>query len=148
MRPPLPFQVLNEIGIINQLATNRFEQVMPHGLTISQFQVLNHFVRLERDGPFEKNLGGLARAFQVSKATISGVVANLERKGFVALRPDPADGRGRLVRITDQGRKAREDSVAAIEPHLERMRAALPEGTLEALLPGLVLLRRHLDENR
>jgi DNA-binding MarR family transcriptional regulator len=144
----MPFQVLNEIGIINQLATNKFEQVMPHGLTISQFQVLNHFVRLGGDEGIEKNLGALARAFQVSKATISGVVANLERKGFVMLRQDPNDGRGRLASITDAGRKAREDSIAAIEPHLARMRVALPEGTFEGLLPGLVTLRRYLDENR
>jgi DNA-binding MarR family transcriptional regulator len=144
----MPFQVLNEIGIINQLATNKFEQVMPHGLTISQFQVLNHFVRLGGAERMEKNLGALARAFQVSKATISGVVANLERKGFVALRPDPNDGRGRLVSITDGGRKAHRESIAAIEPHLAKMREALPPGTFEGLLPALERLRRYLDENR
>jgi DNA-binding MarR family transcriptional regulator len=121
---------------------------MPHGLTISQFSVLNHFVRLEGTAPLEKNIGALARAFQVSKATMSGVVANLERKGFVTLRPDPQDGRGRLVAITPAGRQAREQSVAAIQPHLDRIRAALPDGALEGLLPGLVQLRRHLDENR
>lgn len=144
----MAFQVLNEIGIINQLATNKFEQVMPHGLTISQFQVLNHFVRLGGEALMEKNLGALARAFQVSKATISGVVANLERKGFVALRQDPDDGRGRLASITPAGRAAHAESIAAIEPHLAKMREALPEGTFEGLLPALVLLRRYLDDNR
>lgn len=117
---------------------------MPHGMTMSQFQVLNHFVRLGG----ERNLGALARSFQVSKATISGVVANLERKGFVSIRPDPSDGRGRLVSITDAGRQAREGSIAAIQPHLDRIGAALPEGVLDGLMPGLVLLRQHLDANR
>lgn len=145
---PLPFKVLNEIGIINQLATNRFESVMPHGMTISQFQVLNHFVRLGRGKPYEKNLGALGRAFQVSKATISGVVANLERKGFVSLRADPSDGRGRLVAITDKGRDAHQDCVSAIAPHLDLMTRHLPPGILEAALPALVALRTYLDESR
>jgi DNA-binding MarR family transcriptional regulator len=149
---PLSFKVLNEIGIINQLATNRFEGVMPHGMTISQFQVLNHFVRLggqRQDGEaYEKNLGALGRAFQVSKATISGVVANLERKGFVSLRADPSDGRGRLVAITEKGKSAHQDCISAIAPHLALMTQHIPPGLLENALPALVALRTYLDESR
>ncbi len=149
---PLPFKILNEIGIINQLATNRFEAVMPHGMTISQFQVLNHFVRLgatkPQEQPYEKNPGALGRAFQVSKATISGVVANLERKGFVSLRDDPSDGRGRLVAITDKGRIAHQECVAAIAPHLDLVTKHMPPGAMEGALPVLVALRICLDESR
>jgi len=141
---PVSFQVMNEIGIVHQLAATRFEAVMPHGLTLSQFQVLNHFVRLGG----KKNLGALARAFQVSKATISGVVANLERKGFVTLRRDPSDGRGRLVAITPAGAAAREAAVAAIAPQLVAIEAAIGGDLFRALLPGLATLRRHLDATR
>lgn len=49
-KPPPPsamaFRVLNEIGIISQLATTAFERAMPQGMTLAQFTVLNHFVRL------------------------------------------------------------------------------------------------------
>src|SRR3712207_5255456 len=43
---PLAFRVFNEIGIIEQLSRTMFERVMPDGLTVPQFSVLNHFVRL------------------------------------------------------------------------------------------------------
>jgi hypothetical protein len=42
---PLAFRVFNEIGIIEQLSRNLFERVLPDGLTLPQFTVLNHFVR-------------------------------------------------------------------------------------------------------
>jgi DNA-binding MarR family transcriptional regulator len=76
------------------------------------------------------------------------VVANLERKGFVSLRADPSDGRGRLVAITDKGRMAHEDSVAAIAPHLALMTRHMAPGVMEAALPALVALRTYLDQSR
>ena len=39
------FRFFNEIGIIEQLSRNAFERVMPGGMKLSQFTVLNHFVR-------------------------------------------------------------------------------------------------------
>lgn len=45
MSDRVAFRVMNEIGIIDQLGTTLFERAMPHGLTLPQFIVLNHFVR-------------------------------------------------------------------------------------------------------
>ena len=59
---PLVFAFFNEIGIIEQLARNAFERVMPDGLRLPHFSVLNHFVRLGG----ERSPGELARAFQVA----------------------------------------------------------------------------------
>lgn len=142
--PPTAFRVLNEIAIIHQLASTRFEAVLPHGLTLSQFTVLNHFVRLGG----ERNLIALANAFQVSKATMSGVVANLARKGFVNMRPDPKDGRGKLVSLAETGRNAHAESIAAIAPDLARITAHHGEQALQALLPDLMALRAFLDRSR
>ena len=49
MTDPLAFRVMNEIGIIDQLGSTLFERSMPHGLTLPQFVVLNHFVRVGDD---------------------------------------------------------------------------------------------------
>jgi DNA-binding MarR family transcriptional regulator len=38
---------------------------------------------------------------------MSEVVASLEQRGYVERRPDPADGRARLVCLTASGRKLR-----------------------------------------
>ena len=41
---PFAYRVFNEIGIIDQLATHAFTQVLPKGMTTAQFGILNHFV--------------------------------------------------------------------------------------------------------
>ncbi len=141
---PLAFRVFNEIGIIEQLSRTLFERVMPDGLTLPQFTVLNHFVRLGG----EHSPARLAGAFQVTKQTMTSTLQRLERGGYVAIRPDPADGRAKIVSITPEGRAMRERCVQALEPALAHMATLIDDASLEALLPGLVKLRRVLDEDR
>lgn len=74
---------------------------LPRGMTKAQFTVLNHFVRLEIS---EKLPADLARAFQVSRPTITSTLARMEGAGLVAIRTEPRDGRAKLVSITATGR--------------------------------------------
>ncbi|MEO0982868.1 MAG: MarR family transcriptional regulator [Pseudomonadota bacterium] len=138
------FALFNEIGIIDQLATTRFERVLPHDLTVAQFGVLNHFARLGG----ERSPARLAAAFQVTKAAMTNIVGKLEGKGFLAVRPDPEDGRGKLVSLTGQGRAAREDAIAASGPAFADVLAALSRQDVETVLPILQKLRVWLDEAR
>ncbi len=141
---PLAFRVLNEVGIISQLATTMFEQVMPHGMTLAQFSILNHFVRLGGErSPLE-----LARAFQVTKGTMTSTLQRLEARGSIAIRPDPSDGRGKIVSITPAGRKARQAALAAVGPHMARLEHSISHEALETLLPALTELRQVLDQAR
>ena len=94
------FNFFTEIGIIAQLSQTQFERLMPSGMTIAQFTVLNHCVRVG-DG---KSPARLAHAFQVTKGTMTSTLHRLEQKGLVAIHPDPADGRSKIVRITETGR--------------------------------------------
>ena len=70
-----------------------------HHLTISQARVF------QRIGPDGSRPGELAEAAQLSKQTLGSILDQLERAGYVARTPDPADGRARLVTITDRGRE-------------------------------------------
>ncbi|MEU3446235.1 MarR family transcriptional regulator [Streptomyces thermolilacinus] len=47
----------------------------------------------------------LAGYFGVGKGTMSRQLRALEELGLIARRPDPADGRASLVRLTDEGRE-------------------------------------------
>ncbi len=141
---PLLFEFFNEIGIIEQLTRARLDAELPHGLTMSQFRVLNHFSRLGG----EKSPAELARAFQVTKGAVTNAVQKLEAKGFVAITPDPSDGRGKRVRLTEQGRVARDDSIAALAPFFPVLLSAFDEKEFAAALPFLRRLRKFLDENR
>jgi DNA-binding MarR family transcriptional regulator len=141
--PPL-FRLLNEIGIIEQLARSRFERLQPDGLPLSQFTVLNHFVRLGG----ERNLVALARAFQVTKASMTNTVQKLAARGWVRLRPDPADGRAKLVSLTPAGRLARQRAIARLEGFLAELGQAFPDREVADALPFLTRLRQHLDATR
>ena len=60
----------------------------------------------------------LAVLAQVSKPTVVSLVDDLERLGYVERRPDPSDGRAKLVCLTERGLRAQEQAreiVAGIE---------------------------------
>jgi len=138
------FAVLNEIGICAQLSANAFERVMPEGMTLAQFVVLNHFVRLGG----EKRAGDLARAFQVTKSTMSSTLARLEAKGLVRRAADGSDARAARVSITPAGVKMRGRCLAALGPLLDALRARLGDALFAGLLPDLRRLRADLDAAR
>lgn len=143
-RDPLLFVFFNEIGIIEQLARNRLERVLPSGLKASHFGVLNHLVRLgDNKSPLR-----LARAFQVSKGTMTNTLQRLERRGLIELKPDPDDGRGKRVFLTDKGRAMREAAVASIAPSIIELSARFPEAEFQKALPFLQSVRAYLDEAR
>ena len=135
---------MNEIGIINQLGSTAFERVMPNDMTLAQFSILNHFVRL--GGP--RRLVDLARSFQVTKGAMTNTVGKLAAKGLVTVADDKTDKRAKQVDITEAGRKMREECVARLRPGLVQLSAALPPEQWAAALPILQQMRRWLDENR
>jgi DNA-binding MarR family transcriptional regulator len=141
---PIGFRVFNAIAIIEQLARVIMERRLPNGLRISHFAVLNHFVRLgDGKSPLE-----LARAFQVTKGAMTNTVRRLQNFGFVTIVPNPRDGRGKLVHLTSDGRKARDDAVRAIEPFMRKLYQRIAPEEFESALPFLMKLAATLDESR
>jgi len=141
---PLAFQVLNEIGIIGQLSGNRAERLLAPDLNLSQFVVLNHFYRLGG----ERSLVRLAGAMQVTKGAMTNTVTRLHAKGWLAVRPDPHDGRGKLVALTEAGSEVRMRAVARLATTFKDLDAAIGAEQLGDMLAGLRRLRTWLDANR
>ena len=139
------FEVFNEIGIIEQLSRSAFERVMPGGLSLAGFTVLNHFVRLEKT---EAAPSELASAFQITKGAMTNTLKRLEALGYATVTANPSDGRGKIVRVTSKGRKARDKSIAALAPQLSEVARSLPGGDALAALPFLRQLRIFLDAQR
>ena len=59
--------------------------------------------RLELEG--DQRIGSLAAYTGVTSPRISQLVGELAEAGFVEVFPDPEDGRGRVVRLTGEGRR-------------------------------------------
>ncbi|MCR9278786.1 MAG: MarR family transcriptional regulator [Pseudomonadaceae bacterium] len=138
------FVLFNEIGMINQLASNRFERRLPDGLSTAQFSVLNHFVRLGE----ERTPSRLAEIFQVTRGAMTNTLKRLERKGCVKLTSDPADGRGKIVNITAKGRKVRDQAIASAAVCFDDLYDSISKSEYALLLPILQRLRQQLDINR
>ena len=140
----LYFRMFTEIGIINQLSSNRLERVLPDGVSIAQFSVLNHFVRL--GGQWAPSR--LARAFQVTKGAMTNTLQRLEAQGLVKIVADNADARAKLVEITAAGRKMRETCVRATGSIMSEVFASVQLDEVRAALPMLEKLRKVLDATR
>jgi DNA-binding MarR family transcriptional regulator len=144
MSDSIAFQFMTEIGIIHQLGSTVMERSLTDGLTLPQFAVLNHLVRLgHQQTPVE-----LARAMQVTKATMSSTLSRLERKGLISSNPDPDDGRSRRIAISAKGRKARDRAIMAVASHIAGIEQEIGINALENGLPLLRRIRTLLDRQR
>jgi DNA-binding MarR family transcriptional regulator len=141
----LAFSVFNEIGIIEQLSSNRFQRLLPDGVSLASFTVLNHFVRL---GKKDESPVNLARAFQVTKGAMTNTLARLEALGMIDVVADPDDGRAKRVSVTAKGVQTRDQAIAALVPDLESILDEIGSEVLSSALPVLQRLRTFLDENR
>jgi DNA-binding MarR family transcriptional regulator len=138
------FRLFNEIGIIGQLSRSLLEARLPPGFVMAQFTVLNHLVRVG-DG---RTPLAIAQAFQVPKNSMTHSLTVLDREGLIELRPNPQDGRSKLVFLTQAGRTFRDDVIAAFAPDIARLAKAFPPEQVARLLPDLEQLRKVLDTDR
>lgn len=140
----LLFRYFNEIGIISALASTSFERLLPGDLTLSQFTVLNWFIRVDT----EATPGRLAKAFQVTGGAMTNTLKKLEAKGLILIEPDPSSGRQKRVTLTDAGKKLREQAISDAFPLLRELAEALDTDAIRRQLPQLEQVRQYLDESR
>ena len=91
----------------------------------------------------ELRMSDLARLENIRVPTTSNTVSIIESMGLVERRPDPADGRGVCVRLTDQGRRRVEQVLARRDDDLAASLSRLSDDHREALaaaIPGLLAL--------
>ncbi|HTO32908.1 MAG TPA: MarR family transcriptional regulator [Pararhizobium sp.] len=138
------FRFFNEIGIVAQLSATAFEKVMPPGMTLPQFVVLNHLSRLG-DG---RTPLSIAQAVQVTKGAMTNTLGHLEGKGLITLAPDPHDGRSKRVFMTQDGQAARLAAIEALGPELSGVAGEIVLSDIADVLPVLENLRKVLDARR
>jgi DNA-binding MarR family transcriptional regulator len=111
-------------------------------ITLAQARVL------QRIGPAGTRLTELAEASQVSKQTAGGLVDQLEVAGYVRRVPDPADGRARLIQLTDKALAAVPIGNAAVARVEAEWAAHLGPRRMSALRDALTALREITDPYR
>lgn len=75
----------------------------PHGLTFARYEALV-LLTFSRAGALP--LGVIGQRLMVHPTSVTNIIDRLEQQGLVTRQPNPADGRGKLAEITEQGRAA------------------------------------------
>lgn len=108
----LAVALFSEILTVDQLARNNVAKVLPRGMELSHFSVLNHLAHTQS----EKTPAQLAQTFHLTRGAMTNTLRKLETSGYVHIRPDWDDARRKLVTISPAGRAARDAALAAIVP--------------------------------
>jgi DNA-binding MarR family transcriptional regulator len=133
--------LFSELLIADQLARSMFAKVLPKGMELSQFSVLNHLAGIGE----ERSPAQLARAFHVTRGAMTNTLTKLEWAGHVHIRPDWDDARRKFVAISPSGRAARDAAVQSITPLIADIVQALGGEKLRTVLPILRELRTILE---
>lgn len=133
--------LFGELFMADQLARNRISKVLPKGMEISHFGVLNHLARISD----ERTPAQLARSFHVTRGAMTNTLNKLEWAGHIHIRPDWDDARQKFVAISPSGRAARDAAVQAVAPLIAEVVQALGAEKVRALLPVLREMRTRLE---
>jgi len=139
---PLAIALFSELFMADQLARARLAKALPKGMELSHFSVLNHLARTNT----ERSPAQLARAFHVTRGAMTNTMNRLEWAGFIHVRPDWDDARRKFVSISQAGRKARDEALAAIAPILDDAVSAAGAEKVRAALPVLREIRTRFED--
>ncbi|WP_435165454.1 MarR family winged helix-turn-helix transcriptional regulator [Falsirhodobacter sp. 1013] len=125
----------------DQLARTRISKVLPKGMELSHFGVLNHLARIGE----ERTPAQLAKSFRVTRGAMTNTLAKLEWAGHIHIRPDWDDARRKFVAISPAGRQARDAALSAIVPAVGDVVRALGPEKIRAVLPVLREMRTRFE---
>ena len=134
--------LFGELFMADQLARNRISKVLPKGMELSHFSVLNHLARVGD----ERTPAQLAKSFHVTRGAMTNTLTKLEWAGHVHIRPDWEDARQKFVAISPSGRAAREAALAGVVPLIAEVVQAVGADRVRALVPVLRELRIKLED--
>ena len=137
----LAVPLFGEILALEQLVRNRLAKVLPKGMELSHFSVLNQLSHTK----IERTPAQIARSFRVTRGAITNTLNKLELSGYIHVRPDWEDARRKMVSISPAGMVARNNALAAVTPIIEDLARDMGEERLKAIVPILRELRQKLE---
>lgn len=126
------FRVLH--SSVDQAMTTALAQM---GLTAAQGHIMGYLCRSPQP-PCPRDL---EQAFRLSHPTVSGLLRRLEKKGFIALRPDPEDKRCKRIHILPRGEACNQhmhETMDAIEKQIVRGFSAEEQQLFSRLLDSAI----------
>jgi DNA-binding MarR family transcriptional regulator len=110
--PAAAMRAATSVFRVQQILLARFDEALrPHDLTFARYEVLV-LLTFSRRG--ELPLKVIGSRLMVHPTSVTNAIDRLTAAGYVDRRPNPADGRGVLASITDEGRRVVEKATAAL----------------------------------
>ena len=138
----LAIALFTEVMAADQLVRARLSRVLPKGMEISHFSVLNHLAWVSD----ERTPAQLAETFHVTRGAMTNTLSKLEWAGYIHIRPDWDDARRKFVAISPAGCQARDHAVGAVTPFINQMVEKMGAERVRGALPILREMRIQLDE--
>jgi DNA-binding MarR family transcriptional regulator len=140
------YQIVNYIGIADQLLTTRANQILGVGdLPFAQFVMLNHF---SHEPARPRRVTEVASAMQQPQPTVTRTLQRLVRKGYLEVRAADDDARARVHVLTRTGRAAHRRAIERLMPEVAARFADWDARDVDTLHRLLFRLMRELDEAR
>ena len=137
----LAVSLFGEILALDQLVRNRLAKVLPKGMELSHFSVLNQLSHTKT----ERTPAQIAKSFRVTRGAITNTLNKLELSGYIHVRPDWDDARRKMVSISPAGIVARNNALAAVTPIINELICEMGEERLKAIVPILRDLRQKFE---
>ncbi len=128
-----PLDVMSRLRrVAHRLNTLRAEAFKSADLAIWEFDVL---AALRRAGePFQLSPAQLVKATMVTSGTLSNRLDLLSERALIERHPNPVDGRGVLVSMTEQGRELVDRAMIALVGHEEKQLEPLTQAQRAELI--------------
>jgi DNA-binding MarR family transcriptional regulator len=127
------------------LEVRRLEVLRPHGLTTADVDVL---ASLWRHHPAGQRPRDLRRTMMIGSGTLTPRLDRLEAQGWLRRRPDPDDLRGRVLALTEGGRRRVPQLIRQLLTVENEALASLPRSTVERLVGDLGRLLAALEGSK
>jgi len=137
----LAVSLFGEILALDQLVRARLAKVLPKGMELSHFSVLNQLSHTK----IERTPAQIAKSFRVTRGAITNTLNKLELSGYIHIRPDWDDARRKMVSISPAGVVARNNALAAVTPIINELISEMGEERLKAIVPILRDLRQKFE---
>jgi len=137
----LAVSLFGEILALDQLVRARLAKVLPKGMELSHFSVLNQLSHTK----IERTPAQIAKSFRVTRGAITNTLNKLELSGYIHIRPDWEDARQKMVSISPAGVVARNNALAAVTPIINELIIEMGEERLKAIVPILRDLRQKFE---
>ena len=137
----LAVPLFGEILALDQLVRNRLAKVLPKGMELSHFSVLNQLSHTK----IERTPAQIAKSFRVTRGAITNTLNKLELSGYIHVRPDWEDARRKMICISPAGIVARNNALRAVTPIIKELARDMGEERLKTIVPILRELRQKLE---